>query len=134
MRDLLAGVAVALAAGLMGGAAMRPDLNTGELPAPQLFTTAQVDQPDTTLVAYPGKAPDYVYGTDWKRQTMAYASAPPIHEETRLPPEAAPSAYDASDDAVLHAGADDAPSPASYPSVDGGQPYAATPAPETEVG
>jgi hypothetical protein len=135
MRDLIAGVAVALAAGLMGGAAMRPDLNTGgDLPAPQLFTRAEAAQSDMALAAYQGRAPDYVYGTDFKRQTVSYASVSPIHEEAYVPPEPARSASDAADDAVLHAGAGDAPSPVSIPSIDGGQPYAAAPTAETEVG
>jgi hypothetical protein len=134
MRDLIAGVVVALAAGLMGGAAMKPDLNMGDLPAPQLFTTAQVDQPDAMLVAYPGKAPDYIYGTDFKRQTVAYASARPIHEEAYLPPESAHSAYDAADDAVLKAGAGDAPAPVSYTSANSDEPAPAASLADAEVG
>jgi hypothetical protein len=98
MRDLIAGVVVALAAGLMGGAAMKPDLNMGDLPAPQLFTTAQVDQPDAMLVAYPGKAPDYVYGTDFQaadrglRQCAAYPRRSlPAARSRRTPPTTPPT-------------------------------------------
>lgn len=81
MRELLAGMAVATAAGLLMGAAMRPDLYEGELLAPQLFSVAPADHsiPDAAPpAAYVGPVPDYVYGTDWKRRTEEAVEPLPV--------------------------------------------------------
>ncbi|WP_141653126.1 hypothetical protein [Phenylobacterium immobile] len=78
MKTLLAGIAAAASLGVMSGAAMQPDLEMGARPAgPQYYAggDARVAGPfeDSPLqiaqTAYisGGKAPDYVYGTDWTR-------------------------------------------------------------------
>jgi hypothetical protein len=75
----LSGAACALVAGLLLGGAMQPHLDAadGRPAGPQMFadwagvrSTGPFD-PGTTFVNYPGKMPDYVMGTDWKK-TMAW--------------------------------------------------------------
>lgn len=69
------GAAVVLAAGLLLGNAMQPHLDAAdERPAgPQMFadwagvrSTGPFDS-GTSFPSYPGKMPDYVLGTDWKK-------------------------------------------------------------------
>jgi len=95
VRAIWKGAGVALTAGLLMGAAMRPDLAYDDRPAgPQIV--AQPHDPDeaspfqaeaVALSAYGSKPPDYVVGTDWRRyaQAAAVAIAPPApapaHEE-----------------------------------------------------
>lgn len=85
----VAGAGIALVAGLLLGAAMRPQLAIGELsPQPLGVWSGELEgaQPDPGLQdalaysAYEGRLPDYVVGVDWLA-----ASAPP-------PEPAAPSA------------------------------------------
>lgn len=135
MKELVAGMTVAVAAGLLMGAAMRPDFSEGgDRPGPQLFATVSADHPTgpfddgAALASYTGKVPDYVYGTDWTKMDAAYAkAAPPLHEEPYVvdgPP--APS----TELAVSTTSSDAAPPTVTYPSVDGGTVYAA----EADVG
>ena len=84
VRNLLAGLAVAAVAGLMMGSAMRPDLQLGDRPeGPQIFTGETAERSTgpfddgAAFASYRGKAPDYVYGTDWKRQANIVVSAEP---------------------------------------------------------
>lgn len=129
MRDLVAGIAVAAAAGLLMGAAMRPQLEIGDRPAgPQILTGEMAMRSSgpfddsAGFAAYRGKVPDYVYGTDWKKQmapVAPIASSEPVEtasmeviEVPALP--AAPRPYEASPAEA-----------ASYPSIDGGKVYSA---------
>jgi len=68
---------MALAAGLLMGAAMKPDLEADNRPAgPQVIaegpaagSTGPFDDRTQAYAAYRGEIPDYVLGTDWKRAT-----------------------------------------------------------------
>lgn len=127
----LAGVGVALVAGVMLGGAMQPHLDEGDRPAgPQMFanwsgvrSTGPFD-PGTTFASYAGKAPDYVMGTDWKRQ-MAWPD-----ERAALPAEPRDAVRDddpplpPEDPALLtHVAYDDPPAQAAaYPSMRGEHP------------
>jgi hypothetical protein len=128
LRIPLSGAAVALAAGLLLGSAMQPHLDDGDgRPAgPQMFadwagarSTGPFD-PGTTFVNYPGKVPDYVVGSDWKKRMdwpdeRAAVSAPreAVGEDEQVPGERV---------AVLtRTTYADSPAPAhDYPSLVGG--------------
>jgi len=126
VKELFFGAAIAAVAGMLMGAAAKPDLNADGRPAgPQML--ASVSGPraagpfaddGASFAAYHGKLPDYVLGTDFAKATSIYPSAyapPPIkvvayHDDPQ--PEAP----------VTHvAYADDPPAKPSFPSVDGGQ-------------
>ena len=116
-KTLYAGAGVALAAGLVLGAAMRPDLLTDERPAgPQILpdaSAARSSGPFDDSVSYAGFAgslPDYVLGTDWRRAQAAVVAAvtPPIDRDPapdRQAVDDAPSAADAGVDADSKAAA-----------------------------
>jgi hypothetical protein len=127
VKELFFGAAIAAAAGMLMGAAARPDLNANDRPAgPQMLSTVGgVRNPgpfaddSASFAAYHGKLPDYVLGTDFTKATSVYPSAdapPPMkvvayHDD---PPPDAP---------VTHvAYVEDPPAKPSFPSVDGGQP------------
>jgi hypothetical protein len=98
LKIFLPGAGLALAAGMLLGGAMQPQLYDGDRPAgPQMIadfagvrSTGPFD-PGTTFAAYHGQAPDYVLGTDWKK-TMAWP-------DERVP-VSAPSRETAADDAA----------------------------------
>jgi hypothetical protein len=86
VKTLCAGAVVALAAGLLAGAAMKPDLSAPDLAAadrlagPQVLADpgpprapAPAPADDgvtyTSYLADRGRTPDYVLGTDWKKLT-----------------------------------------------------------------
>jgi hypothetical protein len=113
VKMLCAGAVVALAAGLLAGAAMKPDLAGDDQPAgPQSLAdpgpraAAPLDDP-VTYASYParyGRTPDYVQGTDWKKMT-APAAEPSrdradivrLEDILRSPPDDdVPAAQDAS--------------------------------------
>lgn len=124
MKILLAGAGVALVAGLLMGAAAKPDLNGDDRPAgPQMLAGsggARASGPfgdGATFANDGGQVPDYVLGTDWKK-----ALAPPAIAEP------APTAKLARNDDPLpdlpptRSAYDEPPRWApSYPSVQGGQ-------------
>ena len=119
LKIVLPGAGLALAAGMLIGGAMQPQLYDGDRPAgPQIIadfagvrSTGPFD-PGTTFAAYRGNLPDYVLGTDWKKtltapdarvavtplaREIAVDDAPPTEEPatvTRVtyvdPPAAAP--------------------------------------------
>jgi len=127
---------MALAAGLLMGAAMKPDLEADNRPAgPQVIaegpaagSTGPFDDRTQAYAAYRGEIPDYVLGTDWKRQLdaplpVAYADAgsavdyyeSPLAEEERPVAEtgtATPAVYPAPPEP--HGG---------YPSLNGAAAY-----------
>jgi hypothetical protein len=83
VKTLYAGAVVALAAGLLAGAAMKPDLDGDEQPAgaqtladPAPRASGAFDD-EVTYASYPayhGATPDYVLGTDWKKLTTPGAA------------------------------------------------------------
>ena len=133
MRALLSGAAIAAVAGMLMGAAAKPDLSGDDRPAgPQMLSTAHglraagpFADDSLAFAAYAGKLPDYVIGTDTTKAMNAYPTAyvpPPIKLAEQDDPPADPP--------VTHVAYDDSPPPApNYPSVDGGQAQASTPAP-----
>ncbi|MGZ3377650.1 MAG: hypothetical protein ACXU8S_13735 [Phenylobacterium sp.] len=78
LKVFLPGAGLALAAGILLGGAMQPQLYDGDRPGgPQMVadfagerSTGPFD-PGTTFAAYHGNVPDYVLGTDWKK-SMAW--------------------------------------------------------------
>jgi hypothetical protein len=78
---------MAVVAGLLMGAAMKPNLNAGDRPqGPQMFagwsgtrSTGPFDD-SVGFAAYHGQTPDYVIGTDWTKaayaQPVAYEPEP----------------------------------------------------------
>lgn len=131
MRTLYAGAGLALAAGVLLGGAMRPQLVGDDRPAgPQIFagwsgerSTGPFDDGGLAFASYSGEIPEYVMGTDWRRMVAqpvvmaepVYAEEdyyePPAYDD--LPePEAQPAIYVA-----------EAPSRVAYPSLDGGAAY-----------
>lgn len=99
----IAGAGLALAAGLMLGAAMRPQLAIGEL-SPQPIGAWADDaagagyedpslQDGLAFAQYSGKLPDYVVGADWLRLIAPPAEAgAPIADATLPEPAAADEA------------------------------------------
>jgi hypothetical protein len=128
VKEVLAGAAIAAVAGMLMGAAAKPDLNADDRPAgPQMLASVggardagPFADDGASFAAYHGKLPDYVLGTDFAKATSIYPSAylPPLAKASAVrddpPPEATP---------VTHvAYADDPPAKPSFPSVDGGAP------------
>lgn len=134
MKALVSGAAVALASGLLMGAALKPDLAYDGRPAgPQILagfggerSTGPFDD-GPTLASYSGKLPDYVLGTDFKRATTVFPTAeapPPVKEVKDTVAD-----DDTPDISLTRASYDDeasedAPPQPSYPSIDGGAPAA----------
>jgi hypothetical protein len=135
VKVLLSGAAAAAITGVLLGGAMQPHLDAadGRPAGPQMFanwsgvrSTGPFD-PGTTFAGYPGRVPDYVMGTDWKK-TMAWpderAAVSASSSEAAqgdAPPAEAP--------VVLARAAYEELPPAghTYPSLSGGEPSAAAP-------
>ena len=128
MKAVYAGAGVAAAAGLLMGAAMKPDLGLDDRPAgPQIVaadaggSSGPFDAGGFSYAAYGGKVPDYVLGTDFK----AAPSLGPI-EAAAPRPASAPEAQDGDVQPVTltradYGGDEDEARPrVSYPSIDGG--------------
>ncbi|THD62291.1 hypothetical protein [Phenylobacterium sp.] len=85
--------------------------------------------PGTTFVAYQGKTPDYVLGSDWKKALAWPDEKVAVTRPSRdAAPTADDNAADAPDDApvLTRVAYNDAPAPAhSYPSLGGAPPEAA---------
>ena len=133
VRTLYAGSTLALAAGLLLGAAMKPDLAAFERPeGPQIISQGPQAGPTgpfddrLTYAGYSGQIPDYVLGTDWKKLVEAplpaaepepdvtYYDSPVLDEE---PPRAEVGVYTP---AVYRTPAEDL---GAYPSLSGGAAY-----------
>jgi hypothetical protein len=123
------GAGIAAAAGLLMGAAAKPDLAAGDRPeGPQILagwsgvrSTGPFDD-GATLASYNGQIPDYVLGTDWKRSLEPPRPAPEPRERLArndLPPP--------DEDVGFTGGADEEPIRIEprYPSTDGGLDLAA---------
>jgi len=112
VKALYPGAGLALTAGLLLGAAMKPELVTDDRPeGPQMFagwsgarSTGPFDDSGPSYAAYRGQLPDYVLGTDWKKMAEATAilTEPPM-------PKIAPPAETAADAEAYAAPAADAP-------------------------
>jgi len=94
VKALYSGVGIAAMAGLLMGAAMKPDLRGDERPeGPQIFagwsgvrSTGPFD-PGMTFADYNGRVPDYVVGADWR-------SALAFRDDVAYEPEPAPDYYE----------------------------------------
>jgi hypothetical protein len=106
LRTALGGAGLALAMGLVLGGAMRPNLAGEDRPAgPQTILGQAATRPtgplNPSVSAYPGRTPDYVMGTDWKRNTewpdREPVQEPPLRRIARdnapPPPEFGPPAF-----------------------------------------
>jgi hypothetical protein len=129
VKALLAGAPIALVAGMLMGAAAKPDLGWENRPeGPQMMASVQTPRDagpfaddGLAFAHYAGKIPDYVLGTDTTKATSIFPSAalPPPIREAKLD---TPSDDDAATEAPVTQVADETPTPQpSYPSLDGGQ-------------
>ncbi|MDB5419281.1 MAG: hypothetical protein JWP50_2700 [Phenylobacterium sp.] len=126
MKTQLAGAGVALVAGLLMGAAAKPDLNSTDRPeGPQMLAGwggARGAGPfgdGATFANYSGQVPDYVLGTDWKK---ALIPQPVVAEPSPPAARLAQNDEPLPDLSLTQATYDEAPrAPPSYPSVQGGQ-------------
>jgi hypothetical protein len=140
LKRIAAGVAVACTAGLLMGAALRPDLDEHDAAGPQMLmgdggprkVFAAYDQ---GMAAYSGQVPEYVVGTDWTRPRAMPEPRPVAAEDT-----GDVMAYAAEDAAVevSHASYAEEPRPAPrYPSMAGNADYEANlpgpPAPPADI-
>ncbi|MBW8812363.1 MAG: hypothetical protein JF588_02965 [Caulobacterales bacterium] len=123
---LAAGAAVAVVAGVLMGAAMKPDFGQERVLGPQYFSAdgglhqaSYTSDPGVSV--YRGRIPDYVIGTDWTRPRRETAYAPSSTE-----PREEPVAFTAEDEpppspmVMTYRTWREPPQEASsYPSVDG---------------
>ena len=92
MKVLLSGAAAAAISGVLLGGAMQPHLDAadGRPAGPQMFanwsgvrSTGPFD-PGTTFASYPGRVPDYVTGTDWKKAMAWPGERAAVHDDDPL--------------------------------------------------
>lgn len=129
MKALFTGAGIAAAAGILMGAAAKPDLGWDDRPAgPQMLaawgggrSSGPFDD-GASFAAYKGSIPDYVLGSDWQRSLQAPVEAPaPRIRETRVASYEPPA--DSPDMPLTHASYDEpTPLTPSYPSLQGGAP------------
>jgi len=129
VKSLFSGIALAAAAGMLMGGAMKPTLDDDDRPAgPQMFagwsgarSTGPFDD-GMTFVGYQGQMPDYVLGTDMQNATIPPDLAPPLED---APIEMAAVATEPQQ-AAFTGSAFDASTPSEpvpYPSIAGGVAY-----------
>ncbi|RAK51263.1 hypothetical protein [Phenylobacterium deserti] len=134
-KALYSGAGLAVVAGLLMGAAMKPDLGVARPNGPQIFgewpaggPTGPFDTDALAFAAYASKIPDYVLGTDW-RQAVAM---PVAYQAEAYQPEEPASDYPEYAEAEYTAQSYDYSRPAweepareapSYPSMAGGVAY-----------
>ena len=140
-KAFYAGASMALAAGLLMGAAMKPDFGWDDRPAgPQIVAGTDGarasgpfdDDAAVSFAAYKGRVPDYVIGSDAKQAAARFmvASAPRPAPE---PPLA--SLDDEAGVEPTRADDEDGPTPrVSYPSIDGGAAISADPSAAPDQG
>lgn len=127
MKALYSGAGLAVLAGLLMGATMRPDLESDGRPAgPQILagssgarSTGPFYDGGLAFAAYSNTIPDYVVGTDWQRMTaepVAYAEPQERATPTETQPEPAPQFAAATYQEPPREGP-------SYPSMDGNRWY-----------
>lgn len=129
-RFVVHGVAAAAVAGLLMGAAMRPNLQDQEIGGPQQLVggggprEAQAAM-DPGLARYDGRIPEYVVGTDYLK-----AQQPPMMaelDEAPSPPEPEVAVYTSPDELPVRvtpaAWQDEPRAPTRYPSEAGNTPY-----------
>lgn len=135
LKRIGAGVAVACTAGLLMGAALRPNLDEHDAAGPQMQMGGGGPRKvfaayDQGVGVYTGQVPDYVVGTDWTRR-----DAPPeLHQAASVEEHTGDvMAYEAQDAAVevAHTSYVEEPrQPTRYPSMSGNTDYEANlPAP-----
>lgn len=93
LRTLYRGAAIAVAAGLLMGAAMQPNLDEGRLEGPQILLAggglrAEPAAYDPGAAAYGPRLPEYVIGTDYTRPAVEDAM-PQYDEHAETAEEAA---------------------------------------------
>lgn len=134
MKSLFSGIGLAALAGMLMGAAMKPQLDLNDRPAgPQVFagwsatrSTGPFDD-GPTFAAYGGEIPDYVLGTDMQRAVAwDHAEPPPVDDvpvvlAAAAVIEAEPVGPAASTDATT--APEPEPEPVTYPSLAGGVVY-----------
>ena len=134
-KALYSGAGLAVVAGLLMGAAMKPDLGVARPNGPQIFgewpaggPTGPFDTDSLAFAAYASKIPEYVLGTDWRQavtmpvayQAEAYQAEEPTADYAEYAEaDYASQSYDYSR-ATWEEPARDAP---SYPSMAGGVAY-----------
>ena len=130
MNAVYAGAGIAAAAGLLMGAAMKPDLGLDDRPAgPQIVAgtdrgraSGPFDDGLTYAAGRGGKIPDYVYGTDWKRAAAAPLDAD-VSQPAAEPERSRGPDEDAAPVQLTRADYDEPKRPrVIYPSIDGGAP------------
>lgn len=90
MKALFQGAPFVVAAALLLGAALQPQLAVSDDPrGPQMLmgVSARHAPPDVSWAAYNGPVPDYVLGTDWTRPPDYPAT---YEEPSYVPPEPDP--------------------------------------------
>ena len=135
MKDLLAGAGIAAVAGLLMGAAAKPDLGWDDRPAgPQIVaaggggrSTGPFDD-GAAFANYKGQLPDYVLGSDWKKSltlpVLTADASPAAPADLRASREAPANLSPSSP--VTRASYEEPPHPAPvYPSMQGGEPHGA---------
>ena len=130
LKTLLGGVAIATAAGLLLGGAIKPNVNALVLGGPQILmptgASHQVqERAEVGVARYDGRVPEYVIGTDWIRPPALQVAA--VHEEDR-PAQGDVIAYESPDEPQpAHATRVSYPEPqrepVSFPSDRGGVVY-----------
>lgn len=129
LKALFSGVGMAAVAGMLMGAAMRPDLNEGDRPeGPQIlagWSAARSTGPfdDGMTLAYAqGQIPDYVVGTDWKKQ-IAWADTSEAPVDARPVMDREDAAPAAQQHAALMVYEEPSREGAAFPSMAGGATY-----------
>jgi hypothetical protein len=130
VKSLFSGIGLAALAGMLMGAAMKPQLDLDDRPAgPQVFagwsatrSTGPFDD-GPTFAAYGGEIPDYVLGTDMRRAVARDQAEPPPEEEAPMVVAAAAVIEVEPVRSENPMEASPAPEPVTYPSLAGGVAY-----------
>jgi hypothetical protein len=132
LKSIFSGSAMAVAAGLMAGGLMYPELiGPGDVGGPQLQAGSSGARTayyggSANWAPYSGEVPDYVIGTDWRKPTE-YAD---YNGDEEIPPEEETVVYTAAavgetTEVTARTWEEPASEPVSFPSTAGGVPYGA---------